>query len=112
MLIRDMVNRAYNTAVSKGWHDEPRSFGDLIALMHSELSEALEAFRENDPGKIWYACEEGKTPKPEGVPIEIADVVIRIGDFCGRYGIDLDRAIEIKMAYNLTRSHRHGGKKL
>ncbi len=112
MHIENMVKRSFDQSVKSGWHDEPRTFGDLIALIHSEVSEALEAFRENDPGRIWYDCQEGKEPKPEGVPIELADIVIRIGDLCGRYNIDLASAIETKMAYNATRSHRHGNKKL
>jgi NTP pyrophosphatase (non-canonical NTP hydrolase) len=110
--IKEMQEAAYAMADSKGWHSQPRTFGDQIALLHSELSEALEAFRQNNPERIWYECIEGKTPKPEGVPIELADVVIRLGDLCGQHGIDLQEAVRIKMQYNATRSHRHGGKKL
>lgn len=50
--------------------------------------------------------------KPCGIPSELADIVIRVADLSGRHGIDLERAIKEKMAYNATRSHRHGGKKL
>lgn len=51
---------------------------------------------------------EGK--KPEGELIELADAVIRIADWCGKNGWDLEAAINAKMAYNKTRGHRHGGK--
>jgi NTP pyrophosphatase (non-canonical NTP hydrolase) len=44
------------------------------------------------------------------VPIEIADLVIRVADFCRANGIDLAAAVRYKMAYNETRPHRHGGK--
>ena len=57
----------------------------------------------------------GVTPdgkKPEGIPIELADVLIRVFDFCGKHGIDLEAAVLEKMAFNRTRPVRHGGKKL
>ena len=107
--INDLINKSYDHAVSKGFHDEPRSVGDLIALMHSELSEAFEHFRNgHNLAEVFYT-ENGK---PDGVSTELADVVIRIFDFCGRYGIDLEYVIENKMAYNATRPHKHGGKVL
>ena len=52
------------------------------------------------------------TPKPEGVPSELADIVIRALDFADLHDIDLGAAIEGKLAYNVTRGHRHGGKAL
>lgn len=108
MKIETLIQEAYQNAVAKGWHDEPRTFGEIIALMHSELSEALEDHRNGrEINEIYY---EGD--KPCGIPIELADVVIRIFDACGKYGIDLEEAIEEKMAYNASRPHRHGGKKL
>lgn len=46
--------------------------------------------------------------KPEGVAVELADAVIRIADLCGHLGIDLEAAIDLKMAYNETRPFKHG----
>jgi NTP pyrophosphatase (non-canonical NTP hydrolase) len=105
---------------AKGWYDEPRSFGDLIALLHSEMSEMLEAYRkwgmDDATERLCHLkgdCRIGcPTPKPEGVGAEAADVLIRLVDLCGRYGIDLEAETERKLAYNRTRSHRHGGKRL
>ena len=111
MTINDYVNRAYENAKEKGWHEIERSIGDLICLMHSELSEALEEHRNgHSPTEIYY--NESKPAKPEGIPVELADCVIRIFDFCGKYDIDLEEAILTKMEYNKTRPIRHGGKKV
>lgn len=54
---------------------------------------------------------ESVTPgKPEGIPSELADVVIRIWSLCGEAGIDLGPTIVEKLNYNATRAQRHGGK--
>jgi len=109
--INQLVTESYQNALDHGWHDEPRTVGDLICLMHSELSEALEEYRNgHEPTEIYY--NSNKPSKPEGIPVELADCVIRIFDFCGKYNIDLQSAIEQKMAYNKTRPYRHGNKKV
>ena len=95
--IQDLCNDAYQTALSKGWHEEPREFGTVVSLMHSELSEALEADRRH----------EGK----ERVVEELADVCIRIFDYCGGMNLNLQKAIREKMEANKKRSYKHGGKK-
>lgn len=120
--INELVQEAHQNAVNKGWWEEDRSFGELIALMHSELSEALEDYRNGyTPDQMYYEFKSGGKVhkrymnetgdmKPCGIPSELADVVIRVFDACGRHGIDLERAITEKMAYNATRPHKHGGK--
>jgi NTP pyrophosphatase (non-canonical NTP hydrolase) len=104
--ISELVKEAHHNALMHGWHDEERSFGDIISLIHSELSEALEDYRDNvGITKVYFEGE-----KPCGIPIEFADVIIRIFDACGKYEIDLEEALKLKMEYNKTRPYRHGGK--
>jgi NTP pyrophosphatase (non-canonical NTP hydrolase) len=113
--INEYVVASYNNAKDHGWHDQSRTIGDLICLMHSELSEALEEHRKGrTPQEIYYVSRNpaGKEPpsKPEGIPIELADCIIRIFDFCGLHNIDLEEALSLKMKYNETRPYRHGNK--
>jgi len=107
MHLKDIVTEAHAAAITKGWYDGERNIPELLALIHSEISEALEEYRRGDMATYY---REGNA-KPEGFAIEIADAVIRIADLCGYIKIDLESAIETKMAYNRTRPHRHGGKR-
>ena len=96
MKLNDLCNEAFATALLKGWHDKHREFGTYIALMHSELSEALEADR--------------RLEGIDRVSEELADVLIRIFDWCGLMGIDLDKVVREKMEKNKGREYKHGGK--
>jgi hypothetical protein len=132
--IRVLAQACYVNAREHGWWDGlGRNFGELIALMHSELSEALEAYRDNDniqeiryeyktddgvqtlyAPSFLYQNEDGSSRtelgKPVGVASELADVIIRVFDACGALGIPIADAVIQKHAYNHTRPHRHGGK--
>jgi NTP pyrophosphatase (non-canonical NTP hydrolase) len=99
----------HQIAEDHGWWAEPRTFGDIIALIHSEASEALEEFRTGHEADDLYM---GDDEKPEGVPSEFADIIIRVLDACYQFGIDIDEAMAVKMGYNRTRPFRHGGKVL
>lgn len=124
---------------AKGWNDDNRTFGDEVALITSEMIEALEAFRD-------HGYEEWETysphvevdgeplkmpkmsraqldalhipralwgqPRKEGVEAEIAGCFVRLLDTAARHNIDLGRAFREEMDYNWTRTYRHGGKAL
>jgi NTP pyrophosphatase (non-canonical NTP hydrolase) len=99
--------------VAKGWYDTPVSFGEAMALLHSEVSEALEAWRIWGPvDGTMLELPEGRSAKPEGIGSEFADVLIRLLDYCARFDVDLGAEYERKMAYNRTRPYRHGGRSL
>jgi NTP pyrophosphatase (non-canonical NTP hydrolase) len=142
MTIQEMEEKAYATACDHGWHEGDNDMPEdvnrqlaCIALVGSELGEAVNAVREDERAD-WEAYDGDRRQAEEchadglyddgrkrqedvsnferhikdTLEDELADVVIRIADFCGAMGIDLERQIAAKMAYNETRSYRHGGK--
>lgn len=127
-VINYLIDESYTNAVDHGWweEDESRTFGDLLALMHSELSEALEHYRDGrGVAELFYvekvgigmeqyqdqvSLEPGPGKKPDGVPAELADVLIRIFDMCGRYEIPLAEALVQKLEFNRSRPFKHGGR--
>jgi NTP pyrophosphatase (non-canonical NTP hydrolase) len=131
--LEQMADQVFNWAVSKGWEPEPtRTFGDECALIHSEVSEALEAFRAHGfeswdsleiPTSLALECtsreeatdalkKHGVIPKPEGVASEFADTFIRLIHYCKVHNIDLEAEFDRKMLYNEKRAYRHGNKAL
>lgn len=95
-------------AERKGWNEVELKLAEKLLLIISEITEAFEHYRDGlGLGDIFYD-ENGK---PDGFGIELADAAIRLFHLCARIGLDLDRLMAIKMAYNEQRPYRHGDKK-
>lgn len=99
----DLTYLCHGMAVTSGWHHDihtgkpiDRNTGELICLMHSELSEAMEADRKG--------LMDDKLPNRLGIEVELADAVIRIFDFAGVNGLDLGGAIVEKVRFNSQRA--------
>ena len=107
LTVRELVDAAYDNAKEKGFYATPEAHNVplKLALIHAEVSEALECLRAS--GYTEWATDTGK---PEGFAVELADTVIRIADLCGYLKIDLTEVIVRKMAYNKTRPRLHGKK--
>lgn len=100
----DVQSSAHKIAISKGWWDDERRPGEIIALMHSELSEALEAMRHDNP-------PSDHIPDFTGIEEELADVVIRIMDYAAHDNLRIAEAVVAKMQFNQDRPVKHGGKR-
>jgi NTP pyrophosphatase (non-canonical NTP hydrolase) len=96
-----MGHLAFKHSAIKGFWDHNRNQGEIIALIHSELSEALEAMRHGNP-------PDDKIPEFTGVEAELADAVIRILDYGTGMGYRIGEAIVAKIAYNPSREPMHG----
>ena len=114
--LMEAQNLAHRTATDAGWYRDPatgepvtRNFGEVVALMHSELSEALEADRKG--------LNDDKLPHRDGREVEFADCIIRILDTAAALGLDVAGAVIEKNRYNQQRADHKlearasGGKK-
>lgn len=128
MDITELVERATEQAALSGFTvpGHPRSIAEHVALITTEVGEVYEAYRDgmapaaqryehadgvvNHHWAMAHDNDEKHLGKPVGIPSELADIVIRVANMCGEYGIDLERVITEKLYYNATRPHMHGRK--
>lgn len=124
MTISELVQESYDMAVDKGFTvpGTPSDIPQMLMLVVSELSEALEELRSGHAPQTVYTKQvtgftrvlDPSSPvpppssKPEGFGVELADAVIRIAHLCGALDIDLEARIAEKLAYNATRPYKHG----
>lgn len=106
MRLSELPQEAHGAAVAAGWYDgiwgpTPEGVAVRLALIHAEVSEALEEVRRPGPELVTPALGE-----------ELADVVLRVADLAGWLEIDLAAAVQSKMEINRTRTRRHGDKRL
>lgn len=102
MSINKLSKEIHQENVDAGWWTDlstglkkDRNVGELLCLIHSEISEAMEGYRKN--------LQDDKLPHRKMFEVEIADALIRIYDLAGAHNLDLDGAIEEKRQYNRSR---------
>ncbi len=109
--INEIAQECWNITESKGFHKSGQTFGDKMMLAVSELSEALEEYRDGHAtDHVYFHVDKDGIEKPEGIPIEIIDCIIRLFDDLIEFGCDPAYLINLKMKYNMTRPHMHGGR--
>lgn len=106
MNLNEWAHEIHDNAVDHGWWDAQKELPEVLMLIVSELSEALE---EDRAGRemVWY---DGDSGKPEGIAVEVADALIRILDWFGSERLDVEQIVRMKHDYNKTRPYRHGKK--
>lgn len=123
-----MINRlskeVHANAKAKGFFDDKKNIGEMLCLIHSEVSEALESDRNEQYASmtetLWddmnrdldddYFKHAFNEYCKNTFEDELSDIIIRVMDLAAFKGVDLERHIKAKMRYNSLRPHKHGKK--
>jgi NTP pyrophosphatase (non-canonical NTP hydrolase) len=108
MELSKLQHDSWAHAEKHGFHGDEITNDYFAAKCMLIVSEVAEAMEEHRAGKKFVTYYNGDSKKPEGVPAELADIVIRVCDLAEICGINLTSAIEEKSAYNSTRPYKHG----
>lgn len=119
-MINTISKQIHRNAVDKGFYESERNIGEMLALIHSEVSEALEADRSGKSTKVEVnglmelGDDEFKFQFEQQVKStfedELADILIRVMDLAGYKKVNLENHIAAKMRYNSLRVYKHGKK--
>lgn len=108
--LNELRDECYAISLRNGFHDgdnvlyrPPTQIAPKLLLINSEIGEATEALRQLD----WETKPSEHVPTMTAFEEEIADVIIRVMDMCGWLGIDIERCVADKMAFNRTRPYKH-----
>lgn len=118
-MINKLATEIHQNAKDKGFYEEPKNIGEMLCLIHGEVSEALEALRTNntasrDPRFLHELKDNGEFRRnfeahcKDSFEDELADVIIRVMDLSAYKKIDLENHIKAKMRYNEMRPRKHG----
>ena len=123
-MLNELSTKVHENAKSKGFYDSKKNIGEMLCLIHSEVSEALEADRNRQYSNIntsdknvlmgWTSDIDFQNDYKDKVKgsfeEEMADILIRVLDMCAFKNIDLDFHVKAKMRYNESRKYMHGKK--